>query len=248
MGQLVLADFFNFAFAVSAFVAVSNGMIHGYTGFGGALIIIPVLTFLFGPIEAIAIVGLVTMFGAVQLARKTSHQAKWSEIIPICFGIAAFTPLGAWFLYHIDAEFVRRSMGGFILLFALILLSGWNYRGNRGLFSSSFVGAVAGSVNGLTGVGGPPLGLYFLSSPYSVEVQRANIVFCIAVLTVSMVIASAIGGAYSIDVIIRAFLLVPVYMSGVWLGSYFFKLAPKDYFRRVALIILILTGLFTLVF
>ncbi|MBI78754.1 MAG: hypothetical protein CMM53_13445 [Rhodospirillaceae bacterium] len=248
MFQLIAADIFNFALAVSALVAVFNGMIHGYTGFGGALIIIPVLTFFFGPIEAIAIVGLVTMFGAVLLARKTVHHVKWREIVPICIGIAAFTPLGAWYLYHIDADFVRRLMGGFILVFAFVLLSGWNYRGKRGLFSSSFVGSIAGSVNGLTGVGGPPLGLYFLSSPYSVEVQRANIVFCIAVLTVSMVIASAVGGAYAIDVIARALLLVPIYMSGVWLGSYFFKLAPKDYFRKVALVILIITGLCTLIF
>lgn len=246
MENVALANIFNIALAIGASVAMFNGMIHGYTGFGGALIIIPVLTFIFGPIEAIAMVGLITMFGSAQLVYKTVHKAKWQELAPICFCIVAFTPFGSWFLFHVDGELIRRSMGAFILLFALILFSGWSYHGNRGALPSALVGMAAGSINGLTGVGGPPLGLYFLSSPYSVDVQRANIVICIAALTIAMVGASAIGGAYSLEVILRALLITPAYMFGVWLGSYLFNLAPKEYFKKIALIILIITGLCTL--
>ena len=158
MAELTIANIFNIALVIGAGVALFNGMIHGYTGFGGALIIIPVLTFLFGPVEAIGMVGLISLFGAAQLARETAHLATWRELTPICLGIAAFTPVGAWFLYHIDAEIVRRSMGGFITLFALILLTGWSWRGKRGTLPSALVGMTAGGINGLTGVGGPPLG------------------------------------------------------------------------------------------
>ncbi len=161
MDELTLANLFNVALAIGVGVALFNGMIHGYTGFGGALIIIPVLTFLFGPVEAIGMVMIITILGAAQLARETVHLVRWRELGPICIGIAAFTPVGAWFLYYIDPEIVRRSMGGFVVLFALILLSGWNYRGKRGALPSALVGMTAGSINGLTGVGGPPLGSIF---------------------------------------------------------------------------------------
>ena len=233
MDELTIANIFNVALATGAGVAIFNGMIHGYTGFGGALIIIPVLTFLYGPVEAIGMVGLITIFGALHLARETAHQATWRELGPI----------GAWFLYHIDAELIRRSMGGFIMLFALILLSGWTYRGKRGALPSVLVGMTAGGINGLTGVGGPPLGLYFLSSPHPVEVQRANIVMCIIVLIISMIVAIAIGGGYSWLVISRALLITPAYLFGVWFGARMFALAPKTWFKNVALVILMVTGI-----
>ena len=57
MDELTIANIFNVALAIGAGVGLFNGMIHGYTGFGGALIIIPVLTFLYGPVEAIGMVG-----------------------------------------------------------------------------------------------------------------------------------------------------------------------------------------------
>ena len=243
MNELTIANIFNVALTTGAGVAIFNGMIHGYTGFGGALLIVPVLTFLYGPVEAIGMVGLISLFGAGQLARETAHQAQWRELVPICIGIAAFTPVGAWFLYNVDSDFIRRLMGGFIVFFALILLSGWSYRGKRGALPSALVGITAGGINGLTGVGGPPLGLYFLSSPHPVEVQRANIVMCIIVLIICMIVAIAIGGGYSPAVIARALLITPAYMFGVWFGARMFAVAPKTYFKTVALVILMVTGL-----
>jgi uncharacterized membrane protein YfcA len=243
MDELTITNIFNVALATGAGVALFNGMIHGYTGFGGALIIVPVLTFLFGPVEAIGMVGLITIFGAAHLAHETGHQATWRELGPICIGIAVLTPVGAWFLYNIDAELIRRSMGGFIVFFALILLSGWTYRGKRGAVPSVLVGMTAGGINGLTGVGGPPLGLYFLSSPHPVEVQRANIVICIMVLIISMIVSIAVGGGYSWLVITRAILITPAYLFGVWFGSRMFALAPKTWFKKVALVVLMVTGI-----
>ena len=243
MDELTIANIFNVALAIGAGVGLFNGIIHGYTGFGGALIIIPVLTFLYGPVEAIGMVGLITIFGAMQLARETAHQATWRELGPICIGIAAFTPVGAWFLYHIDAELIRRSMGGFIMFFALILLSGRTYRGKRGAVPSVLVGMTAGGINGLTGVGGSPLGFYFLSSPHPVEVQRANIIICIIVLIISMIVTIAIGGGYSWLVITRALLIMPAYLFGVWFGARMFALAPKTWFKKVALVLLMVTGI-----
>ena len=134
-------------------------------------------------------------------------------------------------------------MGGFIMFFALILLSGWTYRGKRGAVPSVLVGMTAGGINGLTGVGGPPLGLYFLSSPHPVEVQRANIVMCIIVLIVSMIVAIAVGGSLSWLMITRALLITPAYLFGVWFGAWMFAAAPKTWFKKVVLVILMVTGL-----
>ena len=42
----------------------------------------------------------------------------------IMLGAAVVTPLGIYTLIHLDPELVRRAIGGFVLIIALILATG----------------------------------------------------------------------------------------------------------------------------
>lgn len=228
-------------------VAVLNGLIHGYTGFGGALLMVPLLSVLYSPVEAIAMVGVAMICGSAQLYPAAARQAVWRELFPIFVGIVVFVPLGAYLLFHLDPQLVRRSMGGFILVFAVILMSGWVYRGPRGVVPSVFVGALAGAITGASGVGGPPIALYYLASPHPTVIQRANIVISVMVLTLTVVASVAAGGGFSTDVVLRGLFLTPAYVIGVWSGVRLFMVMPKSYFRHAALWLLVATGFGVLV-
>ena len=95
-------------------IAVLNGLIQGYTGFGGALLMVPLLSVLYSPVEAIAMVCIAIFFGSAQLYPMAVRQAVWRELFPVFAGLALFIPLGALLLFHLDPHLVRRSMGGFI--------------------------------------------------------------------------------------------------------------------------------------
>jgi hypothetical protein len=58
-----------------------------------------------------------------------------------------------------------------------------------------------------------------------------------------MLTAIAVGGGYTKLVIMRALVITPAYIFGVWSGTRLFALAPKSWFKKVALIILMITGL-----
>lgn len=242
-GQGTVSGIFDVALAFGMVVAAVNGVIHGYTGFGGALMTVPLLTFLFGPVEAIAIVGVMTICGSAQLYPRAVRNVLWRELLPIFAGIATVMPLGAFFLFNLDPLLIRRAMGAFILVFAFILMSGWVYRGPRGIAPGAVVGALAGGITGASGVGGPPLALYYLASPEPVDVQRANIIISVAVLTIAMLVAVSVGGGFSETVLLRAVILTPAYVFGVWAGARLFAVAPKSYFRRIVLWLLVVTGL-----
>ncbi|MDC0033144.1 sulfite exporter TauE/SafE family protein [Alphaproteobacteria bacterium] len=229
-------------------IAVLNGLIHGYTGFGGALLMVPLLSVLYNPVEAIAMVGIATIFGSAQLYPAVARHAVWRELLPVFAGLVVFVPLGAYLLFHLDPQLVRRSMGGFILLFAVILMSGWIYRGPRGVVPSALVGALAGGITGASGVGGPPIALYYLASPHPTEIQRANIVISVAVMTVTVLTSVAVAGGFSIDVVLRGLFLTPAYLIGVWSGARLFIAVPKSYFRYAALWLLMTTGIAVLVY
>lgn len=232
----------NAELALAAAIAVFSGIIHGYTGFGAALLMVPLFTLLFGPIEAIAIAVIVAIFGSAQLYPGAARNARWRELLPISIAIIIFTPLGVFILFNLDPDLIRRAMGGFVFLAALILMSGWVYRGPRGIFASAVAGGLAGGISGATGVGGPPLALYFLSAPQPVEVQRANIVIAVAVIIAVVLASLVIAGGFTAETLQRAVILTPAYVLGTWSGSRLFAIAPKEYFRRVALWLLLATG------
>ena len=226
----------NAELALAAAIAVFSGVIHGYTGFGAALLMVPLFTLLFGPVEAVAI------FGSAQLYPGAARNARWRELLPISIAIIIFSPLGVFILFNLDPELIRRAMGGFVFLAALILMSGWVYRGPRGIFASAVAGGLAGGISGATGVGGPPLALYFLSAPQPIEVQRANIVIAVAVVIAIVLVSLIFAGGFSTETLLRAVILTPAYVFGTWSGSRLFMIAPKEYFRRVALWLLLATG------
>ncbi|NQU69925.1 MAG: sulfite exporter TauE/SafE family protein, partial [Rhodospirillales bacterium] len=158
-----LAQVLTAEFALGALIVLFSGMIHGYTGFGAGLLMMPLFALLFGPIEAIAISTIVAIFGSAQLYSGAARHANWRELMPILIALVLATPMGTYLLFNLNPELIRRAMGGFVLLFALILMSGWIYRGHRSLATSAAAGAVSGLVTGAVGVGGPPVALYFLS-------------------------------------------------------------------------------------
>jgi uncharacterized membrane protein YfcA len=237
LNQLLTANF-----ALGALIVVFSGLIHGYTGFGAGLLMVPLFSVLFGPVEAIAISTIVALFGSAQLYPGAARHANWREIIPILVAVALFTPVGTYLLFNMDRDLIRRAMGGFVLLFALILMSGWVYRGKRGVGPSVVAGALAGAVSGATGVGGPPIAIYFLSSPQPPETQRGNIIISVTVLVLIVLAAIAAGGGFTIETVMRGVILTPAYIAGTWSGSRLFAIAPKEYFKRVALWLLLATG------
>jgi uncharacterized membrane protein YfcA len=228
---------------IAALIAVFSGVIHGYTGFGAALFMTPLFALLFGPVDAIALSVIIAIFGSAQLYPRAARNARWRELIPAGLATVVFAPLGTYLLFSLDAEVIRRSMGGFVLLAALILLSGWVYKGPRGNIASAVAGGLAGIISGATGVGGPPLAIYFLSAPVPPAVQRANIVIAIAATIAVVLISLFVAGGITGGTFLRSVVLIPPYVIGTWFGSYLFTIAPQQYFRSVALWLLMATGI-----
>jgi uncharacterized membrane protein YfcA len=227
----------------ASLIAVFSEIIHGYTGFGAALFMVPLLALLFGPVDAIAIAVIIALFGSAQLYPRAARNAHWRELVPVSLAIVVFTPLGTFMLFSLEPEIIRRAMGAFVFLAALILISGWVYKGPRGVIAGAVAGGLAGSISGAAGVGGPPLAIYFLSAPIPPAEQRANIVISVTAVIVMVLVSLAIAGGFVDGTLQRGILLIPAYVVGTWSGSKLFTIAPQQYFRRVALWLLLATGI-----
>ena len=174
MSELI-ADFFTVQFAVAIGIALMGGTIFGFAGFAAGLSMVPLLAWVYDPPTALAIVGMAVAIGAAQLLPHGIRNADWPTVGPILLAALIGVPCGTVTLLISEPETVRRVIGGLLVVFALIMLSGWTYNGPRNLMTNLFVGVSSGALSGFMSGGGSIVSSYFVSWPGSVTQTRANI-------------------------------------------------------------------------
>lgn len=232
-------------YAAIAATAVA-GLMRGYSGFGTAVLLAPTYSVFWGPRVGVPVMLLMELVVSMQLVPKVLGEANRKVILPIGAAACLATPLGAFVLITADQDALRRFIGGFVLVFGLLLMSGWRYHGSRPLPVNLLVGTVAGLLKGATGMSGPPVILYLLAGPEAVKQHRANLILFFGSIAVISVIPPALGGLIGWPVLAKMLVLLPVLMLCVPIGARLFHVLPERWYRRAALGLLVSTGLIAL--
>ncbi|MBU8538313.1 sulfite exporter TauE/SafE family protein [Roseomonas tokyonensis] len=227
-------------------VTALAGLMRGYSGFGTAVLLAPAYSVLWGPRIGIPVMLLMELVVSLQLVPRAFREANRRVILPIGAAATLATPLGAFILITADEDLLRRFIGGFVLVFGLLLMSGWRYHGSRPLPLNIAVGTMAGLLKGATGISGPPVILYLLAGPEAAKQHRANLILFFGTIAVISVIPPALAGLMGWPVLAKLLLLLPVLMVCVPLGARLFHVLPERWYKRAALIFLVSTGVIAL--
>lgn len=239
----LLAPLATVDFGLAVLLAVAGGFMYGFAGFGGGLIMAPLLALIYWPTEGVIIANTVPLFTAWQVLPSVRPHIRWREVAPLLLAAAIASPICAWFLLVGDPEVARRVMGIVVLFAAVSMLCGLAYTGPRNRLTGFLAGIVAGSANGYVGLGGPFVSLYFLSARASSREQRANILLSMMLIGMLVVVPLAIGGAVGLDTVVRCVALTLPYGVALWIGARTFGRTRGTTYRRVALALLIAVGL-----
>jgi uncharacterized membrane protein YfcA len=240
------AIFSDWRIFVAIAVTAVAGIMRGYSGFGTAVLLAPAYSVLWGPRIGVPVMLLLELFVSMQLLPKAFGQADRRVMLPIGGAAVLATPLGAFILLTADQDLLRRFIGGFVLVFGLLLSSGWRYHGSRPLPLNLGIGTVAGLLKGATGISGPPVILYLLAGPEEAKRHRANLILFFATISVISIIPPALGGLMGWAVVAKLVILLPVLLLCVPIGARLFHVIPEGWYRRLALVFLVTTGTVTL--
>ena len=235
----VLADWRLLAAVLATAVA---GLMRGYSGFGTAVILAPVYSLLWGPRAGVPVMLLMELLVSLQLLPGAIKDAEKRVVLPLGGAAAVATPFGAWILLTADGEALRRFIGGFVLVFGLLLMSGWRYHGSRPLPLNIAVGTMAGLLKGSTGMSGPPVILYLLAGLEEAKRHRANLILFFATIAVVSVIPPVLGGLVDLPVWVRLAVLLPVMAISVPIGARLFRVVPDRLYRPFAMGVLLVAG------
>lgn len=226
----------------AACATIIAGLMRGYAGFGTAILLAPVFSVLWGPRAGVPVMLLMELLVSVQLLPGALKDADRRVILPIGGAAALATPIGALILISADGDLLRRFIGGFVLVFGLLLLSPWRYRGSRPLGLNIAVGTVSGLLKGATGMSGPPVILYLLAGLEEAKRHRANLILFFATIAIVSVIPPAMAGLFTTAVFVRLAVLLPLMALFVPIGARLFGVIPPRWYRRFALVALLSVG------
>jgi hypothetical protein len=218
-----------------ALATFAAGLVRGLTGFGGAMIMIPVLSAFLGPIVAVPVLNLVDAATSLPMLPPAMRRCRWREVIPLFIGAVLLLPVGVHLLKVIDPVLLRHIMAVLILVMAIVMAFGLRYQGEPNRVVSIAVGAVSGLLSGAIGLSGPPIVLFWLGGQANALTARANVIAYFGLMTVAVIATMIWSGLFTSQVIGLSILLMPLYALGLFLGSHGFRYATDRSFRYLAL-------------
>ena len=219
-------------------ISLIGGVVRGYSGFGGALIVIPLSAMVFGPKIAVPMFYLFDLGSATPYGYRSVPKCKWPEVLPMLAGHLIMLPLGTWLLTNMDPTAVRWGMEGVVVLMLVLLVSGWRYTGRTNPPLSVGVGALAGLMGAVAGISGPPVIAYWLGQKNDAATIRTNIMAYYALTSTAMDLVFLVTGLFTWQVLIYALVIWPVYALGLWGGARMFQGTTDRAFRVSAYVLI----------
>ena len=223
-----------------AAIAFAGALIFGITGFGSALVTIPLATH-FVPLPfALALFAVVDLASSLSVGLENPRnavRAEWTRLVPT---ILVGTALGVTLLVHLPRQAGTALLGAFVVSYALyslvrhapanIVRPAWGW----------LAGLAGGITSTLFGAGGPPYAIYLSHRGLTKEHFRATMGFA-TMTSISLRLAAFFVTGLLLDsrIWFSEMLMVPAALGGIFVSRrLFLKISRETLLRLVALLLL----------
>ena len=230
--------------AALAAAAFAGAVVFGITGFGAALITVPLATH-FVPLPfALALFVLMDLANAFRIGfenPKNAVKSEWTRMVPT---ILLGTIVGVTLLVNLPRAAATLALGIFVLLFALYSLlsspAAQRLISPHWAYLAGFAGGIAST---MFGAGGPPYAIYLSHRGLAKEQYRATMGFAtLTSISLRAVAFLATGTLLDPKVWIYAVFVVPTGLAGIWAAGHLFRRISRETLMRTVAYMLLASG------
>lgn len=226
--------------------------VKGVTGFGSALIAVPLLAMLWGPAEAILVNAACDVCSGGFLAFRERKTIRWLLPLAMVPALLAGQYMGTELLMWLPEQAVRWTLAVVVILFggSMIVRPVRPGQGEltglpdakAGLIAQGSAAALAGGLMaGLTGAGGPPIVL-FMKHHFHKSFFRVQLIGVFMLGAICLGSLLLLKGAADPLALKRVPVLVPALVIGALLGGKLAPRLPPALFGRVVGVLLVGAG------
>ena len=233
-------------FIAAVLVSALSGLVRGFSGFGSALIYIPLISAIYEPRIAAGTLLLIDFVGSTPFSIRELPRCNWREVGPIALAAAVMTPVGTLALIFANPVVLRWIISVLVLTLLAVLASGWRYRGKPTLPVMAGVGTIAGLGSGAVQIAGPPVILYWLGGAIKATTARANMIVFFAALGSAACVSYFFEKLFTKEALALALLLGISYTILFLVGALSFHRASETVYRRIAYAIILISAFVSL--
>ena len=221
-------------FPIAIGIAALSGLVRGFSGFGSALVYMPLIAAVYSPRLAAPTLLLIDTICSLPFALHAMPQCNWREVTPVTIGGVVTLPIGVLALLWVDPLSLRWFIAGLVLAALVTLAAGWRYHGRPTLAASFGVGALAGLL------------VFWLGGTNNAVTVRANIMVYFIMQGALSMVMYFFSGLFSAQAIVLSLLLGLPFAVAMAGGAYWFHGSSDALYRRAAYLIIALAALVSL--
>ncbi len=227
-------------------------LLQAASGFGFAILALPLYLIFLDPAHAVQLVIILTTALSVVVLPGLRQAIVPGLLARLLFGTLVGVPIGLLAFRYADPHWIRAVIGIAILGFAGLFLAlrgrrwsaGSLFRANRA--SDLTAGALSGAATAMVGIGGPPVLLYLLFAGVSPLSIRATLLAFFFLSYAAAVVSHGVTVGIPEATWLGAGILFPFVLVGGFLGKRLGDRVGADTFVALALVLLAATAVYTL--
>lgn len=245
---------FAVAAALSFGIVVVSQIVKGVVGFGSALVAIPLLTFIWGPVEGIFLATSADVVGAFVLLPGVWRRLRWSLLAAMFFPTIIAQYVATDLLALIPADVFKLLLGVIVILLGLDMalrpvkpgrgeLEELPERSGKVLGWAVVAGLGAGTMSGFFGTPGPPV-VVFAKRLFTDQFMRAQLIAYFFPTSISLLAMLAFKGEVEdlSSMGISALIVAPAVAIGGLTGARLSKRISRLLFARIVGTVLVAAG------
>ncbi len=228
------------------FLALLAEILGTVGGFGSSLFFVPIASYFF---DFHSVLGITALFHVSSNISKIALFRKgFDKRLVLTIGLPAvvFVIIGAFFSKYIDTKILEILLAIFLIVVSLIFLIFKDLAVKPTLSNSIGGGVVSGLIAGLVGTGGAIRGLTLAAFNLKIEVFIATSAIIDFLIDASRSVVYYYNGYVHKDDLYLIPILLFVSILGTYIGKKILERIPEERFKSIVLILILITGLFTL--
>ncbi|USD67726.1 sulfite exporter TauE/SafE family protein [Vibrio sp. SCSIO 43136] len=228
---------------VSMIIALA-GFTQGLTGFGSALVSVPLLSMIVGAQTAVPIAGIFGWLVTLPIVWKMKEHIQHRTGLILFAGAVPASFVGAKLLANMPSHYILITMG-----VVLIVSSLHSLRSTKPLFQKTSIpvtvgaGFTSGVLGASVGESGPPVIAYTSMQPWTADQTKSTLAFFFMLQMIGANVSFYTEGLITEDVISYVVSALPAFavgLTGGMVGYHFLQKYKIDYHKIVHTFLLVI--------
>jgi uncharacterized protein len=204
--------------AVALAAALGASFVRGLTGFGMAILLVPILALALPPVEAVVLGNCLSLLIGATEIRVLVREAERSAWV-ISALVVLSTPFGLWALFSTSADVARLVIA--LIAFSAFLAILLPRRGSAvpGRLVTGAVGMVSGLMTGYAGMPGPPVVPYYAGRELPRITIKSSMLLIFTIAACAGLASATWLGILRWELVVFSLVMLPMILLGNRLGS-----------------------------